>query len=115
MIDVSYIATSTSCKFYVKRTTNNLNQIDIVGYSTSIHNVYDRSYNQNYVAPAIGSSTIILLYNQAWYELKYFFIIINFISFINLYLIMPKKSGLEAIQNNDMVNFYNHKNEAIHH
>ena len=22
---------------------------------------------------------------------------------------MPKKSGLEAIQNNDMVNFYNHK------
>ena len=68
MPDVSYIATSTSCKFYVKRTTNNLNQIDIVGYSTSIHNVYDRSYNQNYVAPAIGSSTIILLYNQAWYE-----------------------------------------------
>ena len=68
MPDISAISTTTSFKFYVKRTTSNLSQIDIVGYSTTIHNVYDRRYNQNYVSSAIGSSTIVLLYNQAWYE-----------------------------------------------
>ena len=80
MPDVSYIATSTSCKFYVKRSKNNLNRIDIVGYNTATHNVYDRNYNQNYGSPAIASNCIVMLYSQTWYVFKLLFQYYNILS-----------------------------------